>query len=94
MLRGGICFNDMYFFPRDAYRAVRVAKMRATLGMVVIQAETAYAKTIEEYLDQGLSLRDELADDDHVKTAWAPHSPYTVSDGTFEKIVTYARLRQ
>lgn len=91
MLRGGItCFNDMYFFAQDAYRAVKTAKMRATLGMVVIEAETAYAKTIEEYLDKGLRLRDELGDDHRVRTAWAPHAPYTISDNTFEKILIYA----
>lgn len=91
MLRGGItCFNDMYFFPEDAYRAVRAAGMRATLGMIVIEAETAYAKTVDEYLNKGLALRDELADDARIKTVWAPHAPYTISDATFEKILTYA----
>lgn len=91
MLRGGItCFNDMYFFPEDASRAVRAAKMRATLGMVVIEAETAYAKTVDEYLNKGLALHDELGDDPRIRTVWAPHAPYTIGDTTFEKILTFA----
>lgn len=91
MLRGGItCFNDMYFFPEDAYRAVRAAKMRATLGIIVVEAETAYAKTVDEYLNKGLALYDELGNDARVKTVWAPHAPYTIGDATFEKILTFA----
>lgn len=91
MLRGGItCFNDMYFFPEDALRAVRAAKMRATLGMIVVEAETAYAKTVDEYLNKGLALHDELGEDARVKTVWAPHAPYTVGNATFEKILTLA----
>lgn len=91
MLRGGItCFNDMYFFPEDASRAVHAAKMRATLGMVVIEAETAYAKTVDEYLNKGLALHDELGDDPRIQTVWAPHAPYTIGDTTFEKILTFA----
>lgn len=91
MLRGGItCFNDMYFFPEDTFRAVRAAKMRATLGMIVIEAETAYAKTLDEYLNKGLALHDELGENARVKTVWAPHAPYTIGDATFEKMLTFA----
>lgn len=91
MLRGGItCFNDMYFFPEDALRAVHAAKMRATLGMIVVEAETAYAKTVDEYLNKGLALHDDVGDDARVKTVWAPHAPYTIGDATFEKILTFA----
>lgn len=91
MLRGGItCFNDMYFFPEDALRAVRAARMRATLGMIVVEAETAYGKTVDEYLNKGLALHDQLSEDASVKTVWAPHAPYTIGDATFEKILTFA----
>lgn len=91
MLRGGVtCFNDMYFFPEDALRAVRAAKIRATLGMIVVEAETAYAKTVDEYLNKGLALHDELGNDARVKTVWAPHAPYTIGDATFAKILTFA----
>lgn len=91
MLRGGItCFNDMYFFPESAARAARQAGMRATVGMIVIDAPTAYAKEIEGYLSKGLALHDEYSGDARIRTMWAPHAPYTIGDATFEKIQLYA----
>ena len=91
MLRGGItCFNDMYFFPESAARAARQAGMRATVGMIVIDAPTAYAKDIDGYLSKGLALHDEYSGDARIRTMWAPHAPYTIGDATFEKIQLYA----
>lgn len=91
MLRGGItCFNDMYFFPEAAARAAEEAGMRATLGMIVIDAPTAYANNINGYLHRGLALHDEVSAHKRIRTMWAPHAPYTISDAAFEKIQTYA----
>ena len=91
MLRGGVtCFNDMYFFPDAAARAAKQSGMRATVGMIVIDAPTPYAKNINEYLSRGLSLHDEYSGDAQIRTLWAPHAPYTIGDATFEKIQVYA----
>lgn len=94
MLRGGItCFNDMYFFPEVTAAAVRQCGMRACVGLIVIDFPSAWAKSTEEYLSKGLALQTELADDPLLSTAFAPHSPYAVSDATLRKIGTLATER-
>ncbi|MDE2366232.1 MAG: amidohydrolase family protein, partial [Betaproteobacteria bacterium] len=61
MLKGGITsFNDMYFFPEAAVRAVLESGMRATIGMITIDFPTAYASDADDYLAKGLALRDEF----------------------------------
>src|SRR5208283_4295271 len=38
MLLGGVtCMNDMYFFPEAAAEAARTARMRAVLGIIVME---------------------------------------------------------
>jgi 5-methylthioadenosine/S-adenosylhomocysteine deaminase len=91
MLRGGVtCFNDMYFFPEAAAQAVLTARMRAALGMIVIEFHSPYASDAADYLDKGLRLRDNLRDEPRLSFCIAPHAPFTVSDATFEKVATYA----
>jgi 5-methylthioadenosine/S-adenosylhomocysteine deaminase len=94
MLRGGItCFNDMYFFPEVTAAAVRQCGMRACVGLIVIDFPSTWASSTEEYLSKGLALQTELADDPLLSTAFAPHSPYAVSDTTLRKIGTLATER-
>lgn len=89
MLRGGItCFNDMYFYPEMTARAALDAGMRAALGIVVIEFPTAYASDAQDYLSKGLAMRDELKHESLLSFCMAPHAPYTVSDKTFEHILT------
>lgn len=92
MLRGGVtCFNDMYFFPEAAARAVLQAGMRASLGMIAIEFPTAYATDAEDYLARGIATRDALRGEPLLSFCFAPHAPYTVSDETFARIRTYAQ---
>lgn len=87
MLRGGItCFNDMYFFPEAALRAVLETGMRAAMGMIAIEFPSAYASDPDDYLQKGLALRDRYGDHALLSFTLAPHAPYTVSDETFRKI--------
>ncbi|HEY7987393.1 MAG TPA: TRZ/ATZ family hydrolase, partial [Methylophilaceae bacterium] len=93
MLRGGItCFSDMYFFPTATAAAVEKAGMRAVLGLVVLDFPSAYATDDDDYLNKGFAVRDALRDNTHgrITTCLAPHAPYTVSDRSFEKILTFA----
>lgn len=93
MLRGGVtCFNDMYFFPEAAAKATLQSKMRAAIGMIVIDFPTAYAGDAEDYLNKGLALRDEFKQNPLLSFCLAPHAPYTVSDKTFAKTLTYSEL--
>ncbi len=91
MLRGGVtCFNDMYFYPEMSGRAALEARMRAALGIILIEFPTAYAADAQDYLRKGLAMRDELKNEALLSFCMAPHAPYTVADKSFEQIVTLA----
>ena len=87
MLRGGTtCFNDMYFYPEVTATAARECGIRACIGLIALDFPTAYARDLNEYLDKGLALHDELKTDSLVRAAFAPHAPYTVSAPALERI--------
>ncbi len=87
MLRGGVtCFNDMYFFPDCTARAAVMAGMRATIGLIVLDFPTVWAADADEYLSRGLEIHDQFRNDALIRTAFAPHAPYSVSDGPLERI--------
>lgn len=87
MLRGGVtCFSDMYFFPDETAQAAADAGMRAAVGMILIDFPTAWAADAEEYLRKGLELHDRFRHHPLIATAFAPHSPYTVSNGPLERV--------
>jgi len=89
MLKSGTtCFSDMYFFPEEAAHVAREAGIRACIGLIMIDFPTAYADSPAAYLEKGLRLRDELRNSDLISTAFAPHAPYTVSDGPLMQIRT------
>jgi 5-methylthioadenosine/S-adenosylhomocysteine deaminase len=91
MLRSGVtCFNDMYFFPEATANAVLQAKMRAAVGIIAVEFPTAYASDAEDHLRKGLAVRDQFRSERLLTFCMAPHAPYTVSDKTFEKILTLA----
>lgn len=91
MLLGGItCFSDMYFFPEAAARAALESRMRAAIGMIVIELPSPYAGDARDYLAKGLAMRDTLRDEPLLSFCMAPHAPYSVSNPTLEHVATYA----
>ena len=91
MHSGGItCFNEMYFYPQSAADAISQAGIRANLGLVVLEFPTSYAHDAEDYLQKGLSARDNWRGNALITSSLAPHAPYTVSNETFEKVITFA----
>jgi 5-methylthioadenosine/S-adenosylhomocysteine deaminase len=87
MIRGGVtCFNDMYFFPDVSAREATTAGMRVAMGLIVIDFPTVWARDAEEYLTRALAVHDEFQGNPLVHSAFAPHSPYTVSDAPLERI--------
>ena len=91
MLRAGVtCFNDMYFFPDAAAHAASDAKLRAVMGMIVIEFPSAYAGDADSYLHRGLETRDAFRNHPLLTFSIAPHAPYTVSDKSFAKVLTYS----
>lgn len=88
LLNGVTTVNDMYFFPDQVAKTCREAGIRATVGLLVFDFPTAWANNVDEYFSRGLALHDELKNDALISTAFAPHAPYTVSQGPLERIAT------
>ena len=87
MLRGGTtCFADMHLWPDVVARTAAEVHMRACVGLVVTDAETRWAATADEYIDKGMSLRDEYKGDPLITAHFAPHAPYSVSDATLMRV--------
>ena len=87
MLQGGTTTcGDMYYYPDAVARAVADSGMRATVGMIVLEFPTVWARSADEYLSKGLAVRDQFKGHPLVSTMFAPHAPYSVANRTFEQI--------
>lgn len=87
MLRGGVtCFNDMYFFPDITARRVLHSGMRAAIGLILIDFPTAWAQSVDEYFRKNLALFEEIRHEPLLQVAFAPHAPYSVSDGPLQRL--------
>lgn len=88
MLRGGTTFfNDNYFFPEVTAAAAIDAGMRACIGLPVIDVPTVWAANANEYIDKGLDLSSNWQGEALLTTSFAPHTPYSVDDEAFARIV-------
>jgi len=91
MIRSGTtCFNDMYFFPDITARVAADIGIRASVGLILIDFPTVWANNSEEYIAKGLAVFDHYKGHELIKTAFAPHAPYTVSDEPLRHIGTLA----
>lgn len=87
MIRGGTtCFNDMYYFPDVVADLAVEHHVRAAVGMIVIEQSTPWARSVEEYFSKGLAVHDQYRGHPLVRTTFAPHAPYTVSDQTLQRV--------
>jgi 5-methylthioadenosine/S-adenosylhomocysteine deaminase len=90
LIRGGTtCFNDMYMFPDVTAKVASAAGLRSAVGLIVLDFPTAWAQP-GEYIHKGLELHDQLKGEPLVRTVFAPHAPYTVSDGPLLEVRKYA----
>lgn len=91
MLRGGTtCFNDMYFFPEVVAQQALHHGIRANIGLIVFDFPTVWAENADAYLTKGLALREQFRHESLLSMSFAPHAPYTVSDGPLRHVLTYA----
>lgn len=87
MIRGGTtCTNENYFFPDAIGATYHKLGFRAVVGLPVIEFPTGWARTQDEYFERAGEVHDSFRHDALVRTAFAPHAPYTVSDESFERI--------
>ncbi len=87
MLRGGTtCFQDMYFFPDVVAQSAVEHRIRAVVGMIIINMPTAWASTIDEYFTKGIAVHDQYKSHPLVSTTFAAHSPYMIDDETCRRL--------
>lgn len=91
MLASGITTcNEMYFYPEVAAEVFDQFGMRAVVGFPVMEFPTPYASGPDDYFRKGIAVSDQWRTHPLVDIAIAPHAPYTVSDDTFERVVSLA----
>ena len=91
MIRGGTtCFNDMYFFPEITAQQAIHHGIRASIGLILIDFPSAWAKNSDAYIEKGLALHEQIRHQALITTPFSPHAPYTVSDEPLKKIRTLA----
>jgi 5-methylthioadenosine/S-adenosylhomocysteine deaminase len=83
---GTTCFSDMHLFPEVVAQVASAARVRACVGLPVLDAPTVWAGSANEYLDKGLRLHDEYRDDPLVTTALSPYAPWAVSDAALIRV--------
>jgi 5-methylthioadenosine/S-adenosylhomocysteine deaminase len=92
MLRSGTtCFNDMYFFPDTTIDVCVEVGMRASVGITIIEIETAWATDVDDYIARGLQLKAQTEPNPLVSFTLSPHAPYTVSDHTLQRVAELSR---
>ncbi|WP_410498645.1 TRZ/ATZ family hydrolase [Chitinibacter sp. S2-10] len=91
MIAGGTtCCNDMYFHHSAVARAALDTHFRMTVGCSILEFPTPYASNADDYIGKALKSRDEFLGENLIQFTLAPHAPYTVSNHTFERIITLA----
>lgn len=90
LLGGTTCFNDMYFFADETAAAAIEANIRAVVGMIVIGFPTNWAADTDEYFHKGQAVHDQYREHPLIKTAFAPHAPYTVDNAALARVATLA----
>jgi len=91
MIRSGTtCFHDMYLFPDEVAAVAAERGIRAVSSIIVLEIPTAWATTVDEYLERGLTMHDRYREHPLVSTSFGPHAPYTVGDPALERVLTLA----
>jgi 5-methylthioadenosine/S-adenosylhomocysteine deaminase len=94
MIRAGTtCFNDMYFFPDSTIDVCLEVGMRASIGITIIEIETAWASDVDGYIEKGMRLYEKWKSQPLISFTLSPHAPYTVSDETLLRVSSLSNER-
>ncbi len=90
MIRSGVgCFMDMYFFEEEVAKAALEIGLKGVIGEGVIDFKTPSCRDAQEAISKTISLQKEF-ESDNIKVSFAPHSTYTLSVESLEKIAKSA----
>ncbi|WP_047396462.1 TRZ/ATZ family hydrolase [Chitinibacter sp. ZOR0017] len=91
MIAGGTTScNDMYFHHSAVARAALASGFRMTIGCSILEFPTPYASNADDYIGKALKSQAEFTGEKLLQFTLAPHAPYTVSDATFQRVITLA----
>jgi len=94
MIRAGTtCFNDMYFFPDTTVDVCLEVGMRASVGITIIEIESAWARDVDAYIEKGMKLWERFQSQSLISFTLSPHAPYTVSDKTLDRVSALSKER-
>ncbi|MBT5231240.1 MAG: TRZ/ATZ family hydrolase [Methylococcales bacterium] len=88
---GTTCFSDMYFFPDITAETCQKHHMRAAVGLILLDFPTVWADCADTYLKKGLEVHQQYQSSDLISTIFAPHAPYTVSDGPMQQLLEQSK---
>jgi len=87
MVRAGVtCFGDMQLWPEVVARTAADVHVRVSVGLVVEQAASRWAGSPDEYIEKGMSLRDDYRGDPLVTTHFALEPSHELADGTLLRV--------
>lgn len=95
MLQSGItCFNDMYFFPDQTANVAAEMGIRSCIGLIIIDFPSAWAKDSSEYFKKADQIYQHYQGHTLIRTAFAPHAPYSVCEESLKEVVKRAEINQ
>lgn len=87
MVRGGVtCFGDMQLWPEVVARTAADSHVRVSVGLVVEQTASRWANDPDEYIEKGMSLRDDYRGDSLVSTHFALAPSPELDDATLLRV--------
>ncbi|MEY3219779.1 MAG: hypothetical protein RIT27_1136 [Pseudomonadota bacterium] len=94
LLAGVTCFNDMYFFPDVTANVAATAGMRCCVGLIIVDFPTIWADNPAAYFQKADEVYQRFQGHQLVRTAFAPHAPYSVCEDSLKEIVKRAESYQ
>jgi 5-methylthioadenosine/S-adenosylhomocysteine deaminase len=87
MARAGVtCFGDTQLWPEVVARTAADAHVRVSIGLVVEQSPSGWASDPDEYIEKGMSLRDDYRGDPLVAAHFALEPAHELEDATLLRV--------
>ncbi len=87
MLAGGTTsFAATSQFPQIVARTAADLRVRACVGLPVLERPTDWAGSVDEYLEKAAALHDDYSEDPLITTAFATSDPSHLTDETLQRL--------
>ena len=83
---GTTCFADVHLFPEVVAQTASSLRIRACVGLPVMDTPTLWSGSADECFEKGLQLHDDYRADPLITTAFAPANPAEISDETLMRV--------